>query len=197
MGRGDEGESGPTVGHTELLVPPWGTRSPCLHPPWSPTPRPVPLVALELPSPHLPAPCVRLQDQCRALHLLVPVLLLQGNKGVSWVGLESQGERDGQGKHSLACPHPVATEPGRDEDLALAHQLVLGPAAPAPKRLLDEGGELGHALLALPLQVEELGTTMASAGSLSSSRAITQNSQDEFGSPQTPPFPDSQCVASG
>lgn len=72
------------------------------------------------------------------------------------------------GRESTAgtCPlltHPVATVPGRDEDLALAHQLVLGPAPPAPKHLLDEGGKLGHALLAPPLQVEELGTTMASS----------------------------------
>lgn len=72
-------------------------------------------------------------------------------------GCPAQGRRD-------SPPHHVSPEPGGDDDLALAHQLVLGPAPPAPKYLLDEGGQLGHALLPPPFQVEELGTAKASAG---------------------------------
>lgn len=166
------------MGHTELLVPSWGTQSPCPHPPSSLTPGQ---------SYWWPWVCPALTFQPRAYACRISAdrficlywfFCCGVTKGVSWVGLESQGERAGQGKHGqdLPCPHPVATEPGRDEDLALAHQLVLGPAPPAPKRFLDEGGELGHTFLALPLQVKELGTTTTSAVSLSSSRGfgITQ-----------------------
>lgn len=99
-----------------------------------------------------------------------------GQQGGELGGLGEPGGEGWAGK-AWPCPHPVATEPGRDEDLALAHQLVLGPAPPAPKHLLDEGGELGHALLAPPLQVEQLGTTMAITGSLSSSRGCS-NTQE-------------------
>lgn len=66
----------------------------------------------------------------------------------------------GRAQHSrdppTPTPHHVATEPRRDEDLALAHQLVALPAAPTTEHLLDEGGQLGHALLAPLLQVKEL-----------------------------------------
>lgn len=62
----------------------------------------------------------------------------------------------------LPPPHRMAPEPGGDDDLALAHQLVLGPAPPTPKHLLDEGGELTYALLAPLLQVEELQRVRAS-----------------------------------
>lgn len=74
------------------LVPPWDARSSWCHcgahrapVPTHPAPptQASPMVALGLPSPHLPAPCISLEDECRPLHLLVPVLLLQGNKGVS------------------------------------------------------------------------------------------------------------------
>lgn len=79
----------------------------------------------------------------------------------------------GQGKCSqdpLLLSHNVAPEPGGDDDLALAHPLVMHSAPPAPKRLLDQGGKLDHALLALPLQVKELGTARVSAGAPSGDR---------------------------
>lgn len=154
------------------LVPPWGTRSPPPLPAMCP-PTPLPTPG-ELPAPRRPA----LTFQPRAYAWMISAdrficLYLffccggerWDERGLGGPGGSARGGRDGLGKHGWDPPsHHVAPEPGGDDDLALAHQLVPGPAPPAPKRLLDEGGELFHALLAPLLQVEELGTARASAG---------------------------------
>lgn len=53
--------------------------------------------------------------------------------------------------------HLVAPKPSRDEDLTLPHLLVVGPTAPAPVNLLDEGGQLLKLQAPLFFQVEKLG----------------------------------------
>lgn len=50
----------------------------------------------------------------------------------------------------------VAPKPGGDDDLALAHQLVVGAAAPAPVGLLYERGQLLQSQAPLLFQVEQL-----------------------------------------
>lgn len=69
-------ESGPTMGHEEPLAPPHRASLTLL--PMLPALGGLPALASGpgVPSPHLPAPCIRLDDQCRPLHLLVFVLLL-------------------------------------------------------------------------------------------------------------------------
>lgn len=63
--------------------------------------------------------------------------------------------------------HLVAPKPSRDEDLTLAHLLVVRPAAPAPVNLLNEGGQLLKLQTPLLLQVEKLWEGEAKRGLLS------------------------------
>lgn len=52
--------------------------------------------------------------------------------------------------------HLVTPKPSRDEDLTLPHLLVVGPTAPAPVNLLNEGGQLLKPQAPLFFQVEKL-----------------------------------------
>lgn len=66
---------------------------------------------------------------------------------------KSQGVTPGEGGDKR---YPAAPKPGGDDDLTLAHELVVGPAAPAPVGLLDERSELLQAQAPLLLQEEQL-----------------------------------------
>lgn len=95
-------------------------------------------------------------------------------------------------------PHRVAAEPCGDEDLALAHLLVLLPAAPTAERRLDEGGQLCHALLAPLLQVEELQVEKSWEAQRGTGGAQSRTHPMPPPPPQPePPSPHSQFAVSG
>ena len=52
--------------------------------------------------------------------------------------------------------YPVSAEPGRDDNLSGLHFEELLPQVPATPDLLDEGGQVVHALPATLLQVKQL-----------------------------------------
>lgn len=80
--------------------------------------------------------------------------------------------------------HLVAPKPSRDEDLTLAHLLVVRPAAPAPVNLLNEGGQLLKLQPPLLLQIEKLWEGGAKRGLFSPPQPASFMSTHLSGLPQ-------------